>query len=233
MTAPMAAKLVEKGATGARSAATKETPAVGNARKKLTGNSSAARGRLAPTPAKRPESAPKRPEPKRDISHASNERRHGGHGRSGTGRRTKAPRSSAGTPKIGVLIAEWLLAVVLIVVTVPMSGSTKGYQATITSIMMRLTGLTGIFFALALIGTSQKAARFPVWFGLIIDLGIIYHASASGGLKGTVALFSGQSITGGTGQGGVQLAADFTDNSSQVKGADSGPILQPTGGGAV
>src|SRR5215471_7924525 len=144
MTAPVAAKLVERGATGARAAATKESPAVGNARKKLTGNSSPARGRLAPAGSTQPKPAPKRPELKPSNSHAGAERRQNQRGRSGTGRRTKAPRASAGTPKIGVLVAEWLLAVVLIVVTVPISGSTKGYQATITSIMMRLTGLTGI-----------------------------------------------------------------------------------------
>jgi hypothetical protein len=229
-----AATKAASGGAGKAKVAQRESGSVRDARTKLTGSPAPARGRLAPE--KSPK-VPEKPESKKD-SRAGSERKRKTRGDGAAGGRSRTRRSPGSQPKIGVLIAEWLLALVLISVTVPMSGSSKGYQQTITSIMLRLTGLTGIFFALALIGTSQKAARFTIWFGLLIDLGIIYHASTSGALKATTAIFQGQSISGST--GGAQLAADFksTEPASQM-GIPAGGLTvpgttaQPPGGGGV
>lgn len=99
-----------------------------------------------------------------------------------------------------------MLAAVLIAVTVPAEKSGKSYADMMASLIMRLTGLTGIFFALSLVGTVERAAKFTIWFGFIIDLGIIYHATTSGSTKALASIFTGKSIL----PGGQVLSADFS-----------------------
>lgn len=128
----------------------------------------------------------------------------------GMARNRRAPRHSP-NPRVGALMAEWLFGVVVISVTVPLQGAQNGYGKTITDIMFRLTGLTGFFFVLALMGNSQRAARFVVWFGLLVDLGILFTATTSGTFNAMTAVFKGQPITN-SGGGGVVPAADVTSN---------------------
>ena len=132
------------------------------------------------------------------------------YGRGARPRRSPGPRTTARSmqPHVRVLVAEWLLAAILIAVTVPSEKGSKGYGQMMSTIMMRLTALTGLFFALTLIGTVQRAAKFAIWFGFIVDLGILYHATTSGSTKAIANVFKGQSIM--TSSNGVTLASDFT-----------------------
>lgn len=131
------------------------------------------------------------------------------YGRGARPRRSPGPRTTARSmqPHVRVLVAEWLLAAILITVTVPAEKGGKGYPQMMTTIMMRLTALTGLFFALTLIGTVQRAAKFAIWFGFIVDLGILYHATTSGSTKAIANIFNGKSFLT---SGGVTLASDFT-----------------------
>lgn len=122
----------------------------------------------------------------------------------------RAPRHSP-NPKVGALMAEWLFGVVVISVTVPLQGAQNGYGKAITDVMFRLTGLTGFFFVLALLGNSARASRFVVWFGLLVDLGILFTATTSGTFNAMTAVFKGEPITNSSG-GGVIPAADVTSN---------------------
>jgi hypothetical protein len=130
-------------------------------------------------------------------------------------------------PSVRILVVEWVLAAILITVTVPSEKGGKGYSEMMSTMMLRLSGLTGIFFALALIGTSQRAAKFSIYFGFIIDLGILYHAATSGSGTALSGIFTGKSIlSSGEGSGGVVLAADFQDKSEP-------PQPSPFGGAPV
>lgn len=80
-----------------------------------------------------------------------------------------------------------------------------------TTIMIRLSGLTGAFFALSLASEIPPARRFTMWFGLLIDLGIIYHASNTGAIKKIANVFGGKSIEPSS---GTTLASDYTATGS-------------------
>lgn len=144
-------------------------------------------------------------------------------GRGGRARRA-SPSASGAIQHSGALIVEWILAVVLILITVPLEKQQQGYTVTISTMMLRLTGLTGIFFFLALLGTSPTTHRFAVWFGLIIDLGIIYHAATSGSGQLISNIFNHTSTLNSS-TGSVKLAADYTTGSPQNT-AIPGDLLQ-------
>lgn len=158
----------------------------------------------------------------------------GGYGRGARTPRRSSPRTSGRPmqPHVRVLVAEWMLAVILIVVTVPSEKGGKGYANMMTTLMLRLSGLTGIFFALSLIGTAQRAARFSIWFGFIIDLGILYHAASNRSGGTLAAIFTGKPILSES--GGVTLAADFVDKSAppQPTPFASSPSAPSSGTGA-
>ena len=132
--------------------------------------------------------------------------------RGGLAGRAGSPRSIPSPPlpsaPSGALIAEWLIGVVGICIAVPLSGTANGYGKTMTMIMYRLTGLTGIFFVLALAANSSKLGKAAVYFGAIIDLGILYTATSSGQLAKVAKVFNGQPVSGG-----VEPAADVTSAS--------------------
>lgn len=209
---PVAAERV---AAGRVAGAASNAGAVKQAKKSLTGSDSASRKRAQDRV------------PARDDSRVSTARTSsvpGGHG-GGARTRRRGPTSSRPLqPHVRVLVAEWLLAVILIAITVPSEKGSKGYPVMMGTIMLRLSALTGIFFALSLIGTAQRAARFAIWFGFLIDLGIIYHATTSGSTKALTAVFTGDSIL--SANSGTTLAADFQD-------ATPPPQPTPFGGNAA
>jgi len=55
-------------------------------------------------------------------------------------------------------------------------GTTKGYTATMSEIMIRLTALTMVFFILFLMAGSPNAGKFAAWLGALVDLGILFTA---------------------------------------------------------
>lgn len=218
---PVAAERV---AAGRVAGAAGNAGAVSQAKKTLTGKNGSSANRQR-------ESAP----PERDNSRASTSGTSSpssGHGRGARPRRS-GPRSARPMqPHVRVLVVEWLLAVILITVTVPSEKGGKGYPDMMATMMLRLSAATGIFFALSLIGTAQRAAKFAMWFGFIVDLGIIYHASTQRSGKALSALFTGQSILSDS--GGATLAADFTDKSAPPQPTPfGGPAPTGPAGGSV
>lgn len=173
--------------------------AVSEAKKKLSGNSAS---RKAPVPEKIPVRSSRISTAAAQVHPALGDR----YGRGASPRRSGPGSTRAMQPHARVLVAEWVLGVVLIVATVPAEKGPKGYPEMVSTIMLRLSALTGIFFALSLIGTAERVARFAMWFGLIVDLGIIFHATTTGSTKSITNVFSGKPLM----NGGVTLAGDFT-----------------------
>jgi hypothetical protein len=46
-----------------------------------------------------------------------------------------------------------------------------------SKVMMRLTALTAVFFVLFLMTGSKRGGQVAIWFGLLVDLGVIFTAA--------------------------------------------------------
>jgi hypothetical protein len=126
-------------------------------------------------------------------------------------------------PHTGALFAEYFAAVLIIVLALFTESATKGYPATISKVMMRLTALTMVFFVLFLMQGSKRGGQAAIWLGLMIDLGVIF-AAAQEQLFSTVAtMVSGKGLT----SQGVTL--DSTGGLSSGGGTGLQVPAQPTG----
>lgn len=96
-----------------------------------------------------------------------------------------------------------------------------------TTLTLRLTGLSGIFFFLSLASSMQSMSKFAVWFGFIIDLGIIYHASAKGSLQTLSQIFSMGHTSAKPGAEPVSLNPDW--NASAPPDSLGGLVSQNQG----
>jgi hypothetical protein len=106
-------------------------------------------------------------------------------------RAPKSPKRSGGATKFGssfqfktydraptgALVAEFMGAALIIVLALFTETATKGYAATISKVMMRLTALTMVFFVLFLLQGSKRGAQAAIWLGLLIVIGVIFTAA--------------------------------------------------------
>lgn len=46
-----------------------------------------------------------------------------------------------------------------------------------SKVLIRLTALTSLFFVLFLMSGSKRGGQFAIWFGLLVDLGIVFTAA--------------------------------------------------------
>jgi len=122
-----------------------------------------------------------------------------GRSRSRSGR---AFKSLTGRESGGILLAEYFGAVVIIVLGLFTKGPGQGYHQTMADIMLRLTALTGIFFILFLLA-GTKGGKAAVWFGLLVDLGVIFTATRENVLTDTANIVAGK----GTGVDTATLTA--------------------------
>lgn len=75
------------------------------------------------------------------------------------------------------IFAEYIVAVVIITMGLFVRGGAQGYTQTMSNVLMRLTALTSVFFVLFLLSSSKKGGQVAVWFGLLVDLGVILTAA--------------------------------------------------------
>jgi ABC-type multidrug transport system permease subunit len=66
-----------------------------------------------------------------------------------------------------------------------------------SELLLRITALTTVFFVLFLLAGS-KAGKAAVWFGLLVDLGIVYTAANQNVLQNMASLLSNTAVGGGT-----------------------------------
>jgi hypothetical protein len=95
------------------------------------------------------------------------------------------------------LLAEYIGGVVIICLGTLTQGPSKGYTNVMSELLLRLTALTTVFFVLFLLAGS-KAGKAAVWFGLLVDLGIVFTAVNQNVLSDTATLISDTAVGGGT-----------------------------------
>ena len=81
------------------------------------------------------------------------------------------------SPASGALFAEYFAAALVISFDLFVKSASQGYLSTMSKVMMRLTALTAVFFVLFLMTGSQRGGQVAVWFGLLVDLGVIFTAA--------------------------------------------------------
>ena len=86
-------------------------------------------------------------------------------------RRDKVVGLAEMRPKTRMLAAEFLAAIIIAVIFLFVSD--KSYHEKMSRFFVQLTGITGIFFFLALLGNSEKAGKWVIPFGLLIDVSMI------------------------------------------------------------
>ena len=110
-----------------------------------------------------------------------------------------------------VILAEFVVAVVLVSVSPLASGGTATAQAKGSAspydvnTLKQLVAIGMVYFVLALFGASEKAGRYAAWFGGLVLLGLGFTQLASGDLQSFFGLFTSspdlQDSGGSTGTG--------------------------------
>lgn len=80
-------------------------------------------------------------------------------------------------PASGALFAEYFAGAFIISMELFTKSATAGYTTTMSRILIRLTALTSLFFVLFLMTGSKRGGQFAIWFGLLVDLGIVFTAA--------------------------------------------------------
>jgi hypothetical protein len=109
-------------------------------------------------------------------------------------------------------MAEFLFAVVVIGISIFTESRERGYNTVMAEVMMRLSGVTALFFILFLFSGSKRGSEFAMWFGLLIDLAIAFRALQKNTFTKLASGISGQGIPGDP---GVTLAADITEKPTE------------------
>jgi hypothetical protein len=96
-------------------------------------------------------------------------------------------------------------------------------------VMMRLSGLTALFFILFLFTGSKRGGEFAMWFGLLIDVAIAFRALQKNNFTRIASGLSGQGIPSETGEigGNSFLAADITEKPTEVH--ETPGLVNPNG----
>lgn len=129
------------------------------------------------------------------------------------GKFPKLSSAKAGSPQVSTLIAEWLIAVVLIMWGV-LSGN-KSYVEGMQNALWRMTALSGVFFVLALVMRGKNTGRVAIAFGALIDLALILQAVNRDEIKSLANVFS-EKPSGGSTEGIVLDASKGpTDSAPQ------------------
>jgi hypothetical protein len=101
----------------------------------------------------------------------------------------------AGETNGGPLIAEYFGGVLIVCLATLTQGSVQGYTTMMSQLMLRLTAVTTIFFILFLFA-GTKGGKAAVWFGLLVDLGIIFTAATANVFSDLAAAVEGQQTSG-------------------------------------
>lgn len=84
-------------------------------------------------------------------------------------------------PKTRMLAAEYMGAIVMAIIMLFLHDGEKTYHQRMSRFFIQMTGITGIFFVLALASSSEKASRYAVPFGLLIDVSMLIYLFKQGG----------------------------------------------------
>lgn len=76
-------------------------------------------------------------------------------------------------PKVRMLAAEYVFAVVVCILFLFVPDKT--YHEKMSRFFIQMTGVSGVFFMLALGSSSEKTSRWTIPFGLLIDVAMLIH----------------------------------------------------------
>jgi hypothetical protein len=129
--------------------------------------------------------------------------------------------------KTTTLMAEWVLAIILIIWSV--FDGAKGYMDAMHDALWRLMAVSGVFFVMALLMRGKNTGKVAVAFGAIIDLALLLNL----GKNGVFSSLSG--VLSGKGTGGTMLtAADLsTEGVLSTRTAPTEITLSDPGVGAL
>jgi hypothetical protein len=97
-------------------------------------------------------------------------------------------------PRSGALFAEYFAGGLIICLDLFIKAPTQGYLPVMGKTIIRLTALTAVFFVLFLMQGSRRGAQAAVWFGLLVDLGIIFTAARGQTLSSMADVISGKGL---------------------------------------
>lgn len=104
-------------------------------------------------------------------------------------------RTSSAVNHGPVLIAEFVLGLVIIIITTITSSAKSTYQEAMATAMLQSTALTGVFFILFLVASGKRASQAAAWFGAIVDLGILFNAVNQGAINQFGSLVAGKGVS--------------------------------------
>ena len=94
----------------------------------------------------------------------------------------------------GVILAEFLVAVVVVSFLPLASGPTDGKQGPSpyrVNDMIQLVAIGAVYFVLALFSSGERSGRVVAWFGGLLTIGILIAKTSSGQLSAAVSGVSG------------------------------------------
>lgn len=181
--------------------------------------------RAAGGPARRSSPAAKNA-PERAKASEETRRRASEHTRRSTSHRRKGPggfKGLAGKEPGGILLAEYLAAVVLLCVAAITRGGRDGYTTVMANLTIRLTAVTGVFFVLFLLA-GTRAGKTAAWFGLLVDVAIFINSA-----QRNVFLDIGRAVTGTPTAGTADSAGNVTVTADDEKTiAEALDVKEPT-----
>jgi hypothetical protein len=144
-----------------------------------------------------------------------------------------------------VVMAEFLVAVVVVAVSPLAKGGTQTAQAKgspspyDTNTLKQLVAIGGAYFVLALLAASRRAGRFAAWFGALILLGLGFTQLANGDLTALFKIFAPGAGSGqtpaqilGPGVTGPGVPADIQNAAQNALGPNPTsifPTIEPGG----
>ena len=120
--------------------------------------------------------------------------------------RIQASREIITKPRIRMLAAEYIAAILLAILALFFADGS--YHEKMGKFFLQMTGLSALFFVLALTGTSIKAGRAAIMFGALIDIVILLNVT--------------RKVVPNLGKGGVPNPISQSDLGQYSAGSDQG-----------
>lgn len=106
-------------------------------------------------------------------------------------------RTSSAGNHAPVILAEYVLAMIIIVIKTITGTAKTSYQEAMAVAMLQASALTGVFFILFLIASGKRASKVAAWFGVLIDLGVLFTAVNANSITDFTSLVQGKGLPSG------------------------------------
>lgn len=140
-------------------------------------------------------------------------------------------RTSSAGNHAPVILAEYILAMLIIVIKTITDTAKTNYQSAMALAMLQASALTGVFFVLFLLASGKRASKVSAWFGALVDLGVLFTAVNAGAITDFTSLVQGHGLPSGVTTLSVSHPAEFY--STQQDWTESAPASTPGNPGGV